>query len=101
MDATIFKVSGVTFENFQEAIYWLIKDAGLKEFELERINHPKDQYAIKITASGVQFGWVPVPLNRELAAAMDNGQKYFAELVCLNTHPRHETIGVTVRLKKK
>lgn len=101
MDKYTFKVSGVTHENYQEAIKWLIEDAGLKEFALERINHPKDPHAIMVTVSGVQFGWVPRELNQELAAAMDKGEHYYAELVQLNKHPDYPIIGVTVRLRKK
>ena len=99
MNNVTFKVSGVTHERFPEAISLLIVDAGLQEFELERINHPMDPNAIKILASGVQFGWVPRHISKILAPLLDKGECYTAFLVQVNTHPGYETRGVTVKLK--
>jgi hypothetical protein len=58
-----------------------------------------DANAIRVAFFGEFFmGYVPKDVAVHLAPLMDAGRAFDAEFVCLNKHPRHDTIGLTVKI---
>ncbi len=95
----ITKLSGVIFGDAQENItkygvpdlidYDLIREPG----------NPHDPNAIRVTIFGDAFlGYVPKHIAKDLAPMMDNGRSFVAEFYRLNKSPKHEIVGLTVRV---
>ena len=44
------------------------------------------------------MGYIPMQIAQTLAPMMDDGRTFMAELVRRNESPRHERVGLTVRI---
>lgn len=90
------KLSGVTFNNAQENI----KRFGRKDIDsfavVREPDNPNDRNAIRVEAEGHFLGYVPRAHAKELAPLMDSGRRFVAYFLCLNNHPSHDTVGLTV-----
>jgi len=95
----IVKLVGVTFENAQPNI---------KKFGNEHIrwfvcvregSNPHDANAIRVALFGEYFmGYIPKETAAQLAPMMDAGREFDAKFICVNKHPRHDTVGITVKI---
>jgi hypothetical protein len=95
----VVKLTGVSFGNAQENI----KTFGcpdIRWFALFREpGNQHDPNAIRVALFGEFFmGYVPKEIARELAPMMDAGKEFDAEFVCVNKHPRHDIVGITVKI---
>jgi len=93
------RLSGVSFGTAQSNI----KTFGSPEirwFALFReAGNQHDPNAIRVALFGELFmGYVPKEIARELAPLMDAGRDFDAEFVCVNKHPYHEVVGLTVKI---
>jgi hypothetical protein len=93
------KLAGVSFGNAQANI----KTFGcpdIRWFALFREpGNQHDPNAIRVALFGEFFmGYVPKEIARELAPLMDAGKEFDAEFVCVNRHPRHDIVGLTVKI---
>ena len=93
------KLVGVSFGKAQ---------ANIKTFGNEHIrwfacvrerNNPHDVNAIRVALFGEYFmGYIPKETAAHLAPLMDAGREFDAEFVWVNKHPRHEIVGLTVKI---
>ena len=93
------KLVGVTFGKAQ---------TNIKKFGNEHIrwfacvrerNNPHDANAIRVALFGEYFmGYIPKETAAQLAPMMDTGGEFDAEFVCINKHPRHDIVGLTVKI---
>jgi len=93
------KLSGVSFGNAQENIK-TFGSPDIRWFALFReAGNQHDPNAIRVALFGELFmGYVPKEIARELAPMMDSGMEFDAEFVCVNRHPRHDIVGLTVKI---
>ena len=57
-----------------------------------------DSNAIRVALFGEFFmGYIPKDIARELAPMMDSGMEFDAEFICVNKHPYHDVVGLTVK----
>lgn len=94
------KLAGVSFAGAQENIkafgspdtHWLalVREPG----------NAHDPNAIRVVEPSCEryVGYIPRKMAEELAPLMDAGRRLAARFVCLNRHPRHARIGLTVRI---
>src|SRR5512136_950752 len=98
----IFRLAGVTRgdEDRQKNIkMWGCED--IASFALVREpGNPSDPKAIRVELAGDVLGYIPRPHAKEIAPMMDRGKCFTAYFVCLNKHPDHETVGLTVRVEE-
>jgi hypothetical protein len=95
----VVKLTGVSFGNAQENI----KTFGcpdIRWFALFREpGNQHDPNAIRVALFGEFFmGYVPKEIAHELAPMMDSGIEFDAEFVCVNKHPQHDIVGITVKI---
>ena len=93
------KLVGVSFNDAQ---------TNIKKFGNEHIrwfacvrerNNPHDANAIRVALFGEYFmGYIPKETAANLAPLMDADREFDAEFVCANRHPRHDLVGITVKI---
>jgi hypothetical protein len=95
----IVKLVGVTFGNAQPNIK-TFGNEHIRWFACVREgNNPHDANAIRVALFGEYFmGYIPKETAAQLAPMMDAGREFDAEFVCVNKHPRHDTVGLTVKI---
>ena len=93
------KLSGVSFGNAQSNIK-TFGSPDIRWFALFReAGNQHDPNAIRVALFGELFmGYVPKEIARELAPMMDSGMEFDAEFVCVNKHPYHDVVGLTVKI---
>ena len=93
------RLSGVSFGHAQENIK-TFGSPDIRWFALFReAGNQHDPNAIRVALFGEFFmGYVPKEIARELAPLMDAGKEFDAEFVCVNRHPRHDIVGLTVKI---
>ena len=66
------------------------------------VREPDNQHdpnAIRVALFGEFFmGYIPKEISRELAPMMDAGIEFDAEFICVNKHPYHDVVGLTVKI---
>lgn len=78
-DTMITKLSGVTFEGRQNIIANLLPQT--KIYMEQDYHNSYDKNAIGVfIAEGIQIGWIPANLAKELAPKMDDGSEYTAKI---------------------
>jgi hypothetical protein len=95
----IVKLTGVSFGNAQENI----KTFGCPDIQwfglYREPNNAHDPNAIRVALLGDFFlGYIPQNVASELAPMIDAGRQFDAEYVCVNKHPRHDIVGLTVKI---
>jgi hypothetical protein len=95
----VVKLSGVSFGNAQSNIK-TFGSPDIRWFALVREpGNPHDTNAIRVALFGEFFmGYVPKDVAAQLASLMDEGRLFDAEFVCVNKHPYHEVVGLTVKI---
>ena len=93
------KLVGVSFGNAQANIK-TFGSPDIRWFALVREpDNAHDRNAIRVALFGDLFmGYIPKDVAFHLAPLMDAGRAFDAEFVCVNKHPRHDTIGLTVKI---
>jgi len=93
------KLAGVLFGNAQANIR-TYGSPDIRWFALVREpDNPHDPNAIRVALFGEFFmGYIPKEIAIGLAPLMDAGRQFDAEFVCVNRHPRHDTVGLTVKI---
>ena len=93
------KLAGVSFGNAQANIK-TYGSPDIRWFALVREpNNPHDPNAIRVALFGEFFmGYIPKDISRSLAPLMDAGRVFDAEFVCVNKHPYHDVVGLTVQI---
>ena len=93
------RLSGVSFGNAQSNIK-TFGSPDIRWFALFReAGNQHDPNAIRVALFGELFmGYVPKEIARELAPLMDAGRDFDAEFVCVNKHPYHDVVGLTVKI---
>jgi hypothetical protein len=98
----IIRLAGVTYGNEDRQMN--IKAFGCEDigsFALVREPHnSSDPNAIRVEVAGHLLGYIPRSHAKDLAPLMDSGRRFIAFFVCLNTHPFHGTVGLTVRIEE-
>ena len=93
------KLTGVSFGVAKEVIKDLIQVGHIDEYDLIREHEsPYDPNTIKVQCLNNFLGWIPKERNSGLAALMDNGRQFKAELVRIVSHPSHPNKGVIVNI---
>jgi hypothetical protein len=96
---TNIKLTGVTLAMAQDVIRDLILGSGVSKFSLVRdANNKYDQSAVMVCCLSFFLGWVPMGLNSNLAAEMDGGKVFEAELVRVLDNPNYPTRGVVINI---
>ena len=96
---TNIKLTGVTLAMAQDVIRDLILASGVSRFTLVRdTNNKYDQSAVMVRCLSFFLGWVPQGLNLNLAAEMDGGKVFEAELVRVLDNPDYPTRGVVINI---
>ena len=93
------KLSGVSFGNAQSNIK-TFGSPDIRWFALVREpdNH-HDSNAIRVALFGEFFmGYIPKDVAAHLAPQMDGGRLFDAEFICVNKHPYHDVVGLTVKI---
>ena len=66
------------------------------------VREPDNQHdpnAIRVALFGEFFmGYIPKEIAVQLAPLMDAGREFDAEFVCVNKHPYHDMVGLTVKI---
>jgi hypothetical protein len=44
------------------------------------------------------MGFIPKTVAASLAPLMDAGSEFDAEFICVNKHPHHDVVGLTVKI---
>ena len=93
------KLAGVSFGNAQANIK-TYGSPDIRWFALVREpNNPHDPNAIRVALFGEFFmGYIPKDVAIHLAPLMDAGRVFDAEFVCVNKHPYHDVVGLTVKI---
>ena len=93
------KLVGVSFGKAQANIK-TFGNEHIRWFALVReYDNPHDANAIRVALFGEYFmGYIPKETAAHLAPMMDAGKEFDAEFVCVNKHPRHEIVGLTVKI---
>ena len=93
------KLVGVSFGNAQTNIK-TFGSPDIQWFALVREpNNPHDPNAIRVALFGEFFmGYIPKDVAIHLAPLMDAGKEFDAEFVCVNKHPHHDVVGLTVKI---
>ena len=93
------KLVGVSFGDAQANIK-IFGSPDIRWFALVREpNNPNDPNAIRVALFGEYFmGYIPKETAAHLAPMMDAGREFDAEFVCVNKHPHHEIVGLTVKI---
>ena len=93
------KLAGVSFGNAQSNIK-TFGSPDIRWFALVREpDNQHDSNAIRVALFGEFFmGYIPKDISRELAPMMDLGMDLDAEFICVNKHPYHEVVGLTVKI---
>jgi hypothetical protein len=93
------KLAGVSFGNAQANIK-TYGSPDIRWFALVREpDNPHDPNAIRVALFGEFFmGYVPKDVAFNLASVMDSGREFDAEFVCVNKHPYHDVVGLTVKI---
>jgi hypothetical protein len=98
----IIRLAGVTYGNEDRQMN--IKAfgcEGIGSFALVREPHnSQDPNAIRVEVAGHLLGYIPRSHAKDLAPLMDRRRRFIAFFVCLNTHPFHGTVGLTVRIEE-
>jgi hypothetical protein len=97
----IIKLAGVSHGDCQKNIQ-MYAGPGVGDFELVREqDNPYDHNAIKVALFGhFKFGYIPASVAKEMAPLMDSGRHFVAEYKARNQHPKHDVIGLTVKIKE-
>jgi HIRAN domain len=95
----IVKLVGVSFGDAQTNIK-TYGNVHIRWFALVREpDNPHDRNAIRVALFGEFFmGYIPKETAVHLAPLMDAGKEFDAEFICVNKHPRHEVVGLTVKI---
>jgi hypothetical protein len=95
----IVKLVGVSFGDAQANIK-TFGNVHIRWFALVREpDNSHDSNAIRVALFGDFFmGYIPKETAVHLAPLMDAGREFDAEFVCANKHPRHDTVGLTVKI---
>jgi hypothetical protein len=95
----IVKLVGVSFGDAQTNIK-TYGNVHIRWFALVREpDNPHDRNAIRVALFGEFFmGYIPKETAVHLAPLMDAGREFDAEFICVNKHPRHEVVGLTVKI---
>ena len=93
------KLAGVTYEDAQTNI----KRFGCAEIgAYALVREPENVYdsnAIRVALFGhYHMGYVPRQLSKNLAPMIDSGGRLVAQFVRLNESPKHDVVGLTVRI---
>jgi hypothetical protein len=93
------KLVGVSFGNAQANIK-TFGSPDIRWFALVREpDNPHDPNAIRVALFGEFFmGYIPKDVAVTLAPLMDAGSEFDAEFICVNKHPRHDIVGLTVKI---
>jgi hypothetical protein len=93
------KLAGVSFGNAQANIK-TYGSPDIRWFALVREpDNPHDPNAIRVALFGEFFmGYIPKDMAAHLAPVMDAGREFDAEFVCVNKHPYHDVVGLTVKI---
>ena len=93
------KLVGVSFGNAQANIK-TFGNPHIRWFILVREpDNAHDANAIRVALFGEFFmGYIPKETAAHLAPMMDAGREFDAEFVCINKHPRHDIVGLTVKI---
>ena len=93
------KLAGVSFGNAQTNIK-TYGSPDVRWFALVReYNNHHDVNAIRVALFGEYFmGYIPKETAANLAPLMDADREFDAEFVCANRHPRHDLVGITVKI---
>jgi len=93
------KLAGVSFGSAQANIK-TYGSPDIRWFALVREpNNPHDPNAIRVALFGEFFmGYIPKDVAIHLAPLMDAGRVFDAEFVCVNKHPYHDVVGLTVKI---
>ena len=93
------KLTGVSFGDAQANIK-TYGSPDIRWFALVREpNNPHDPNAIRVALFGEFFmGYIPKDVAIHLAPLMDAGRVFDAEFVCVNKHPYHDVVGLTVKI---
>lgn len=96
---SVVKLTGVSFGNAQANIR-TFGSPDIRWFALVReYDNPHDSNAIRVALFGEFFmGYIPKEVAAYLAPLMDTGREFDAEFVCVNKHPFHEMVGLTVKI---
>ena len=98
MKPIVTRLVGVSFNGAQENIK-KFGCADIGSFELVReADNEHDPNAIRVVIAEFFLGYVPKNIAAWLAPRMDAGKRLGAEYVCLNKHPYHDAVGLTVRI---
>ncbi len=98
MKTIITRLVGVSFNGAQENIKKFgCADIGTYELVREP-NNEHDPNAIRVVIAEFFLGYVPKNIASWLAPKMDADETFGAEFVCLNKHPYHDAVGLTVRI---
>jgi hypothetical protein len=93
------KLVGVSFGNAQSNIK-TFGSPDIRWFALVREpDNLHDPNAIRVALFGEFFmGYIPKDVAVTLAPLMDAGKEFDAEFICVNKHPRHDIVGLTVKI---
>ena len=93
------KLAGVSFGSAQANIK-TYGSPDIRWFALVREpDNPHDPNAIRVALFGEFFmGYIPKDVAIHLAPLMDAGRVFDAEFVCVNKHPYHDVVGLTVKI---
>ncbi len=92
------RLTGVSFGDAQKNVRMFgCEDIGTYALVREPEN-PHDKNAIRVDVGGYFMGYVPKQIAQRIAPEMDAGRKVRAEYVSQNEHPRHEIVGLTIRI---
>ena len=95
----IVRLAGVSYGDAQQNIKkWGCRDVGFYALCREHSN-PHDPNAIRVELFGHFFlGYIPKDMAAQLATLMDAGRNFDAEFICVNKHPYHDVVGLTVKI---
>ena len=93
------RLSGVSYGDAQQNIRkWGCRDIGIYTLCRETCN-PHDPNAIRVALFSHFFmGYIPKDVAAQLAPLMDGGRLFDAEFICVNKHPYHDVVGLTVKI---
>ena len=67
--------------------HWLTLKVGDRLDLIRETDNRHDRYAVRVEWQGHQLGYVPRRDNRELAMAIDQGERLVGRIARLNEHP--------------
>ncbi len=96
------KLAGVSLAETQANIRACeVRDPGRLRL-LREPENPHDPNAVRVAlAGGLPLGYLPREVAAGIAPLIDAGERLEAEFVCLNRHPRFETVGLTVAILER